>query len=84
MVKHASLLIEFYQERIEDNLSLLRYLSRDIGEMNRLREGTGGKWEVEELTRHIIFLETQTIQILREQIEHDRAAIKEHEERRSP
>jgi len=68
---------EFLKEKIEDNLAFLRYLAGDIGEMNRIREAYGGGgWEVEELARAIIFEEIQTIEKLKEEIEHDREDLK--------
>jgi hypothetical protein len=70
-----SLLAEFYRERIEDNLALMEYLARDIGEMNRIREGAGRDWGIEELTRAIIFEEGQTIELLRKEVENDRKEI---------
>jgi len=73
-----SLLTEFLKERFEDNLSLIRLLSRDIGEMNRIREGCQD-WESEEVIRHIIFVENQTIEHLKKEIERDREALREYE-----
>jgi hypothetical protein len=72
-----SLLTQFYRQRIEDNLVYLQYLSRDMGEMNRVREAVAGNWELEEYVRHIIFLETQTIQSLRKEIESDQRTLKD-------
>jgi ERCC4-related helicase len=76
-----SLLKEFYRERARDNLAHLQYLSRDIGEMNRVREAVAGDWESEELTRAIIFDEIQTMEYLREEIESDRKALRNLENR---
>ena len=71
-----SLIDEFYRERIEDNLAFLRYLAGDIGEMNRIREAYGGDWEMQELTRAIIFLEAQTIEELKERVQNERDELK--------
>ncbi len=57
MVK--SLILEFLKERARDHLLLLEYLSRDIGEMNRIRERHSDDWKMEELTRAIIIDEAQ-------------------------
>jgi hypothetical protein len=77
-----SLIDEFYRERIEDDVTYMRYLARDIGAMNRIREAYGGEdWEISELTRHIVFLENQISQSLMEEIEHDRETIRELKKR---
>ena len=78
-----SLIAEFLKERVEDNLSLIRYLSRDIGEMNRFREMCQEDWESEEIIRHIIFMENENIQDLRREIERDRKTIREYGKRRT-
>lgn len=70
-----SLLAEFYRESIEDNLSQIQYLSRNIGEMNRIRETNCDDWEMIEICRHIIFLEGQILEDLRKEVEHDRREI---------
>ena len=79
----ASLLTEFYRERTEDNQAYISYLARDIGEMNRIREVYLDDWEIEELTRHIAFLEGQIMEVLREEIEDDQRKIKQLEGRRA-
>ena len=77
-----STLLEFYRERIEDNLAFLQYLSRDIGEMNRTREACREDWELEELIREIIFDETQAMEDLRKEIENDRKTLRDLENRK--
>jgi hypothetical protein len=72
-----SLLDDYYKEVEEDNLEWIRRLQFDCGEMARIREEFQGDWEIEELTRSIIFDNTQTIETLRKEIEHARAARKE-------
>jgi hypothetical protein len=79
---NPSLQIEFYRERIEDNLAFLQYLSRDIGEMNRFREACREDWELEDLTRAIIFDETQAMEGLRKEIENDRKTLRDLESRK--
>ena len=74
--------IELYRERIEDNLAFLQYLSRDIGEMNRIREACREDWEIEELIREIIFDETQAMEDLRKEIESDRKTLRDLENRK--
>jgi ERCC4-related helicase len=77
-----SLLEEFYQEQERDNLAYLRYLAQDMGEMNRIREVCREDWELEELTRAIIFEENQTMEDLRKEIESDRKILRELENRK--
>ena len=74
---------EVYQEKIEDDLAFMRYLARDIGEMTELREAAGEDRKLEAIVRHIVFLETQTIEALREQVIYDRKVLKDLENRRS-
>jgi hypothetical protein len=77
VVKLPNPVKEFYEGRIENNLAFLRYLAGNVGEMNRIREASGGEnWEFDELARHIIFLEAQTIEGLRKGIEDDRENLK--------
>jgi hypothetical protein len=76
MVEMPNLVKEFYQERMEDDLSFMRYLQADAGKMQELREANPEDWEIEELTRHIIFLEAQTIEGLKGEIENDREDLK--------
>lgn len=73
-----SLITEFYKDRIEDNQAYIHYLAQDIGEMNRIREGCQD-WELEDVIRHIIFLENQIIEHLRKEIQLDRKAVREYE-----
>ena len=72
-----SLLAEFYREVEEDALEWIRYLQIDCGEMARVREEFPDDWEIEELTRSIIFDNAQIIEMLRKEVEHARAARKE-------
>jgi hypothetical protein len=72
-----SLLQEFYYESEEQGLADIRYLQTDMGVMTKIREENPGDWELEELTRAIIFDEAQTINLLIEEIEHVREARKE-------
>ena len=72
-----SLLNEFYQEQEEQAMRDIRYLQTDMGLMAKIREENPGDWELEELTRAIIFLEVQTIEDLKGEIEIARTACKE-------
>ena len=76
MVELPNLLKEFYHEKMEDDLSFMRYLQADMGKMQELREANPDDWEMEKLTRHIIFLEAQTIEGLKGGIENDREDLK--------
>jgi len=76
MVEIPNLAKDFYQERIEDDLSFMRYLQTDAGKMQEIREANPEDWEIQELTRAIIFEEVQTIEKLKEGIEHDREDLK--------
>jgi hypothetical protein len=76
MVK-PSHLDEFYREVEEDNLKWMRYLQLDCGEMARIREEFPDDWEIEELTRSIIFDNVHLIEILRQEVEHAKATRKE-------
>jgi len=75
MVIH-SLLTEFYEEQEEQALADIRYLQTDMGLMAKIRETFADDWETVELTRAIIFDETQLIQSLTEEIENAREARK--------
>ena len=72
-----SLADEYYREVEESNLDWIRHLQFDCGEMARIREEFQDDWEIEELTRSIIFDNAQTIEILKKEVEHARAARKE-------
>jgi hypothetical protein len=72
-----NLLKEFYEDSEKQALETIRYLQRDMGRLATIREENPDDWEVEELTRHIIFEEIQSIEALREEVEHARAARKE-------
>lgn len=76
MVEIPNLAKDFYQEKTEDDLSFMRYLQADAGKMQELREANPEDWELEELSRHIIFLETQTIDDLKGEIENGRENLK--------
>ena len=76
MVELPNLVKEFYQEKIEDDLQFMRYLQADMGKMQEIREANPGDWEMEDLTRHIIFLEAQTIEGLKKEIENAREDLK--------
>ena len=71
-----SLLTEFYEENEAQAMDKIRYLQTDIGEMQKLREENSDDWEIGELTRHIIFLEAQTIEGLKKEIENAREDLK--------
>jgi hypothetical protein len=73
------LLTDFYRERIEDNQAYMSHLQGDVGRMQELREASPEDWEMQELTRHIIFLEAQSIEGLRKEIENDRKNLKKLE-----
>lgn len=75
MVK-PSLLDEFYKEVEEDNLKWMHYLQLDCGEMARIREEFPDDWEIEELTRSIIFDNAHLIHILGKEVEHAKAVRK--------
>lgn len=76
MVEIPNLIKEFYQEKMEDDLKAMRYLQSNMGKMQEIREANPDDWEIEELTRHIIFLEAQTIEGLKKEIENDREDLK--------
>jgi len=76
MVEIPNLTKGFYKERIENNLQELRSLQKNIGEMNKLREENSLDWEIEEMTRKIIFDENQLIESLKKEIENDREDLK--------
>ncbi len=65
-------LAAFYEEIEKDNLAAIRDLQRDMGEMNRIREEFSEDWEIQELTRVIIFEEARIIEELTEEIRHAR------------
>lgn len=73
---NPSLLQEFYRESEEQALEDIRYLQTDMGLMAKIRETFADDWETVELTRAIIFDETQLIQSLTEEIENAREARK--------
>jgi len=75
-VVNPSLLQEFYRESEEQALEDIRYLQTDMGLMAKIRETFADDWETVELTRAIIFDETQLIQSLTEEIENAREARK--------
>ena len=58
----------FYEEIEQDNLTIIRNLQKDMGEMNRIRENFSEDWEIQELTRVIIFNEARLIESLMEEI----------------
>ena len=66
----------FYEEIEKDNLATIRGLQKDMGEMNRIREDFSEDWEIQELTRVIIFDEARIIGELTEEIRHAREAKK--------
>ena len=76
MVK-TSIAEEFYREIEEDNRQRMRLLDLDCGEMARIREEFPDDWEIEELTRSIIFDNAQLIELLRKEIERAKAARKQ-------
>ena len=76
MVEMPNPVKDFYEEKIEDDLSFMRYIQADMGKMQEIREANPDDWEMEELTRHIIFLEAQTIEGLKKEIENDREDLK--------
>ncbi len=76
MVELPNPVKDFYQERIEENQAYMRYLQADAGKMQELRESSWDDWEMEELARHILFLEAQIIEGLRGEIENDREALR--------
>ncbi len=67
---------DYFQEIEVRGLEQIRYLQGDIAAMNRLREAHPGDWELEEVTRAIIYDESQIIEMIREEIEHERADLK--------
>jgi hypothetical protein len=54
----------------------MSYLQGDIGRLNALREDFPGDWEMQELTRALIFEESQLIGMLRGEIEDGRETLK--------
>ena len=66
----------FYEEIEKGNLAAIRYLQKDMGEMNRIREDFSEDWEIQELTRLIIFDEARIIEKLTEEIKHARETKK--------
>ena len=69
-------LAAFYEEIERDYLAAIRDLQKDMGEMNRIREDFSEDWEIQELTRVIIFDEARIIEELTEEIRHAREAKK--------
>ncbi len=65
---------DFYRESEQRALEEIRFLQRSMAETARIREEYPGDWEIEELTRHIIFLGNQNIHSLMEVSEDARAA----------
>jgi hypothetical protein len=76
MVEIPNLAKDFYQEKIKDDLKFMRYLQTDVGRMQEIREANPDDWEIQELTRAIMFDEAQTIEGLKRQIEHGREELK--------
>lgn len=72
----SNTLAAFYEEIEKDNLVTIRHLQKDMGEMNRVREDFSEDWEIQELTRVIIFEEARIIEQLMEEIRHARQAKK--------
>ena len=69
-------LVAFYEEIERDNLAAIRDLQKEMGEMNRIREDFSEDWEIQELTRVIIFEEARIIEQLTEEIRNARQAKK--------
>lgn len=76
MVK-ISLEERFYAEHEENILNWIRYLQFNCGEMARMREEFPDDWEIEELTRWLIFELTWAIQQFAKEVGYARAARKE-------
>ncbi len=72
MVTDAELAAEWEKEC----LAQISYHQRSIGEMNALREQFCDDWEIEELTRAIIFDEAQLIEMFTKEVEGVREARK--------
>ena len=68
---------EFYQESEAQALQDIRYLQADMGMMASIREAHPDDWEIEELTRAIIFDEAQIINSMKGEAERARAAYEE-------
>lgn len=67
---------DFYEEKIENDFQFMRYLQTDVGKIQGIRETFADDWELEELTRSIIFAEVEIIQMLKGGIENGREDLK--------
>ena len=74
-----SLIDEFYREAEVLALESIHSFQESIGLMAEIREQKHDDWEIEELTRAIMFDEAQKIESLREEIELARTARKKLE-----
>lgn len=83
MVTNSTFEIQFLQERIESNQSLIRDHSMSIGLMNKVRELYPDEWEIEEYARHNIFLSKEIMENLKEEIQNDQRAIREYDKRKN-
>jgi hypothetical protein len=67
---------EFYENCEAEALEQISYLTRDMGAMAKLREEYPDDWEMQELTRAIMFDEGKLIESLKGEIQYARATIK--------
>ena len=71
-----SLIKEFYREAEVRALETIRSCQESIGLMAEIREQNQNDWEIQELTRGIMFDEAQIIESMREEVERATAARK--------
>lgn len=73
------LLADFYRQKEAWALVQIRAAQDSIASMAEVRERRGDNWEIEELTRVIIFEEAQFIDRMKGEAERAKAASKELE-----
>jgi hypothetical protein len=76
---NPSLMKQFYQELESWALEQIRAGQQSISLMAEIREGCAGDWEIEELTRAIIFDEVQIMESMKGEAERARTSRKESE-----
>lgn len=67
---------EIYQAIEEDNLDYIRFLAKDIGVMNRIREAFRDDEEIQGWAKYVTILIHDRIQELTEEIKRDRQKIR--------
>ncbi len=72
-----TLIKEFYEESIEEKLLDIELTNKQIKETQKIREEHSEDWETVERCREILFYNAKRINKCLEEIEDDRARIKE-------